>query len=313
MSDLIAKAASCQQSSQQCSAIRLLLEAVEQDLGGFSVRRFLPSNKLAHIGPFIFFDHLGPAIFPPGKGIDVRPHPHIGLATVTYVFSGEILHRDSLGHVQAIRPDEINWMTAGKGISHSERTPPQLRQQEHVLEALQLWVALPEEEQECEPFFTHYDESALPVVAAKGRKIRVMVGEAYGVKSAVKVHSQTLYIEVDLAAGETLNVPDHVAERAVYVISGRLLMQQTVISVHSMAVLTDAKNIELKALDNTRLVIIGGKPLGKRTVWWNLVSSRKDLIEQAKQDWRNRSFPQVPDEDEYIPVPNKSIDAQEEQ
>jgi len=193
MSDLMSKESLCnKKTGAGCSAIKTILEPVDKDLGGFSVRRLLPTKDLPSVGPFIFFDHLGPAVFEPGSGIDVRPHPHIGLATITYVFSGEIFHRDSLGHKQSIRPDEINWMTAGKGISHSERTPPELRQQGHTLEALQLWVALPEADQETEPFFTHYPAEALPQIESAGRRIRVMVGEAYGVKSAVKTHSQTL-------------------------------------------------------------------------------------------------------------------------
>jgi redox-sensitive bicupin YhaK (pirin superfamily) len=223
MSDLISGETSCKQSQKpHCSAITLLLEPVERELGGFSVRRFLPSEKLSHVGPFVFFDHLGPAVFSADEGIDVRPHPHIGLATVTYVFSGEILHRDSLGHVQPIRPNEINWMTAGKGIVHSERTGPEIRMQEHTLEALQLWVALPEEDEETEPFFLHYSERALPFVESDKAKIRVLIGEAFGVASEVKTHSPTLYVEIQLEQGGRIALPDHVQERAVYVVDGQL-------------------------------------------------------------------------------------------
>lgn len=179
MSDPGTGKTACKPSDRDhCSAINLLLEPLERDLGGFSVRRFLPSKKLSHVGPFVFFDHLGPVAFPAGKGIDVRPHPHIGLATVTYLFAGEILHRDSLGHVQPIRPNEINWMTAGKGIVHSERTGSEMRRRGHRLEALQLWVALPEEDEESEPFFSHYDESVLPLVKSDKATIRVLIGEA---------------------------------------------------------------------------------------------------------------------------------------
>jgi len=304
MSDLIAKETSCKQSPQgQCSAIKQLLEPAERDLGGFNVRRFLPSQELANVGPFIFFDHLGPAVFPPGEGIDVRPHPHIGLATVTYVFSGEILHRDSLGHVQPIRSNEINWMTAGKGIVHSERTGPELRKQGHTLEALQLWVALPEEEQQCEPFFSHYDESALPRVEMDKAMLRVMIGEAFGVTSAVKTHSPTLYVEAQLEAGGRIDLPEGVEERAVYVVSGQLKVAESRIVQHEMALFDQTPGIELEATEASRLVIIGGDPLGKRTVWWNLVSSRKDLIDKAKQDWQEKRFPKVPAETEFIPLP----------
>jgi len=304
MSDMFERPASCQRQDRGAGrAIKMCLQAVEKELGGFSVRRFLPSKELANVGPFIFFDHLGPAVFPPGEGIDVRPHPHIGLATVTYVFAGEILHRDSLGHVQPIRPHEINWMTAGQGIVHSERTDPELRQSGHTLEALQLWLALPEEEQECQPFFTHYDESSLPQVELEKAKIRVMIGEAFGVKSAVKTHSPTLYVEVQLEEGGTFSLPENIEELAVYLVSGQVNTAGSCIKQHDMALFDRTDAVELQALEATRLVIIGGKPLGKRTVWWNLVSSRKDLIEKAKQDWIKERFPKVPGETEFIPLP----------
>lgn len=286
------------------SAIKLILDPTDKDLGGFSVRRLLPTKDCPSVGPFIFFDHLGPAVFSAGNGIDVRPHPHIGLATVTYVFAGEVLHRDNLGHVQPIRPNEINWMTAGKGIVHSERTGSEMRQQGHTLEALQLWVALPEEQQQTEPFFIHYDASNLPIIETESTKIRVMIGEAFGVESTVKTHSPTLYVEVQLEAGARISVPDDVEERAVYVVSGRLMAKEITIPVHTMVVFDQTSEIELVATEATRLVFIGGSPLGKRTVWWNLVSSRKDLIEQAKQDWLDGSFPQVPGETEAIPLPD---------
>ena len=305
MSDLIGQQQACKKNTAPgCSAIKQILEPADRDLGGFSVRRLLPSQAVASIGPFIFFDHLGPALFAAGSGIDVRPHPHIGLATVTYVFSGEILHRDSLGHVQPIRPNEINWMTAGKGIAHSERTSPQLRQQGHTLEALQLWLALPEADQQTEPFFSHYDSTALPLLETEKKKIRVMIGTAYGVTSAVRTHSPTLYVEVQLAAGERISVPDSVEERAVYVVSGSLTAEETLLCAHSMAIFDKTIGIELVATAATRLVFIGGTALGKRTVWWNLVSSRKDLIEKAKQDWQAGSFAQVPGETEFIPLPD---------
>jgi len=283
--------------------IKLLLNAAEKNLGGFSVRRFLPGKELASVGPFIFFDHLGPAVFPPGEGIDVRPHPHIGLATVTYVFAGEILHRDSLGHVQPIRPQEINWMTAGRGIVHSERTAPELRRQGHRLEALQLWLALPQADEECEPFFSHYDASALPQVEGDKARIRVLIGSAFGVSSAVKTHSPTLYAEVQLEPGGRITLPDQLEERAVYIMAGQLKTSSCQINQHEMAVFDQTPVVELEALEPTRLVIIGGSPLGKRTVWWNLVASRKELIARAKKDWRDGNFPPVPEETEFIPLP----------
>lgn len=194
-------------------------------------------------------------------------------------------------------------MTAGQGIVHSERTGPETRQQGHTLEALQLWLALPEEEQQTEPFFTHYDASALPQVERDKAKIRVMIGEAFGVKSAVMTHSPTLYVEVLLEQGGRIPLPEDIVERAVYVVSGQLKTKETSLAQHTMAVFDQTSGIELEAIESTRLVIVGGSPLGQRTVWWNLVSSRKDLIEQAKQDWRGKKFPKVPGETEFIPLP----------
>lgn len=286
------------------TAIKVILEPKDKDLGGFSVRRLLPATVMRSVGPFIFFDHLGPAVFPPGEGIDVRPHPHIGLATITYVFEGEILHRDSLGMVQPIRPQEINWMTAGKGIAHSERTPPGLRRTGHTLHALQLWVALPEEEEETDPVFTHYDSDALPLVEVGESSVRVMIGEAYGVRSAVKTFSSMLYVEVTLKAGQQIAVPEPVDERAVYVVSGRLTVKETVIAMHCMAVFDSTPGIEVVAKEDSTLIFIGGTSLGKRLMWWNLVATRKDLLENAKQAWREGSFPKVPGETEFIPLPD---------
>jgi redox-sensitive bicupin YhaK (pirin superfamily) len=304
MSDLIIESVSCKRHQDlPCTAIKVTLEPVEKDLGGFSVRRLLPTSELRSVGPFIFFDHLGPAIFAPGKGVDVRPHPHIGLATITYVFAGEILHRDSLGAVQPIRPNELNWMTAGKGIAHSERTPPDIREQGHTLHALQLWIALPEDQEETDPFFVHYDASDLPKSEEEGCSIRVMVGEAYGLISPVKTHSPTLYVEVALQEGARINLPENVEERAVYVISGQVDARETVITQHTMVVFDKSPGIELVAREESKLVLIGGPPLGKRIMWWNLVSTRTDLLEAAKQAWRDRTFPRVPGETEFIPLP----------
>lgn len=285
------------------SVIKMMLDPKDTDIGGFSVRRLLPATELRSVGPFIFFDHLGPACLPPGQGIDIRPHPHIGLATVTYLFEGEILHRDSLGKVQPIRPHEINWMTAGRGIAHSERTPPEVREQGHTLHALQLWVALPVEDERTAPGFRHYDSTALPLVGDDRRSMRVMIGEAYGVKSAVKTFSSTLYVEVKLKAGECIALPENIEERAVYVISGAVSAQGRDVPQHAMAVFDKAPGIKLRARQDSTLVMIGGAPLGKRMMWWNLVATRKELLEEAKQAWRDGSFPQVPGETEAMPLP----------
>lgn len=305
MSDLLTGEISClNHLDRPCSAIRVILEPRDKELGGFSVRRLLPTSELRSVGPFIFFDHLGPAVFPPGQGIDVRPHPHIGLATITYVFAGEILHRDSLGNVQPIRPRELNWMTAGRGIAHSERTPTELRRQEHTLHALQLWIALPGEMEQGEPFFAHYDQADLPASEDDLCAIRVMVGEAFGLKSAVRTHSETLYLEVDLKQGGTFAVPGHVEERAAYVVSGELAAGNTALPAHTMAVFDRTPEIELVARQDSKLVMIGGAPLGRRIMWWNLVATRQELIEQAKQAWRDRTFPGVPAETEFMPLPD---------
>lgn len=303
MSDLLQQSDSCAGNEGPCPAIKYILEPVEKDLGGFTVRRLLPAAKVRAVGPFVFFDHLGPAWFPAGQGIDVRPHPHIGLATITYLFEGEILHRDSLGSVQPIQPKAINWMTAGRGIVHSERTPPDVRAAGHTLHALQLWVALPEEAEETEPSFSHYDAESLPEAHDTDKSIRVMVGEAYGVCSPVRTWSQTLYVEVNLTAGAKLTLPDDVEEKAVYLVSGASQTMGTHLPLHSMVIFDDTKGVEVVAEKDSRMVIIGGASLGKRTVWWNLVASRKDLIEKAKADWQAGRFPKVPGETEFIPLP----------
>lgn len=304
MSDVFGTDVLCQKgSASPCAAIRTILTPEEKDLGGFSVRRLLPAKEIKAVGPIIFFDHFGPAQFPPGLGMDVRPHPHIGLATITYLFDGEILHRDSLGNIQPIRPAEINWMTAGRGISHSERTPSVLREAGHSLHGLQLWVALPEDSEQSEPDFVHYGAEQIPVVRKEGMSLRLIVGEAWGMISPVKTASPTLYADVQIGQGRVLTVPDQVEERAIYVVDGEAQLQGVTIPCHSMAILDATAEVELTATVDSRLIVIGGKPLGKRTVWWNLVSSRKELIEQAKDDWRTGRFPQVPGETEKIPVP----------
>jgi len=304
MSDLLNTTGSEQQeAASPCAAIRMVLHPEEKDLGGFSVRRLLPADGTKSVGPVIFFDHFGPAQFSPGQGMDVRPHPHIGLATITYLFAGEILHRDSLGNVQPIRPAEINWMTAGRGISHSERTPPALREAGHSLQGLQLWVALPEDSEQGEPDFVHYAAEQIPIVRQQGVCLRLIVGEGWGAVSPVKAASPTLYADAQISQGALLQLPDEEEERAVYVVDGEIQIQGVTIPQHRLALLNAIPGVELTATTDSRLIVIGGKPLGKRTVWWNLVSSRKELIEQAKADWRSARFPQVPNETEKIPVP----------
>ncbi len=287
------------------SGVELIIDARKRDLGGFSVGRVLPSIARRTVGPFIFFDHMGPADFAPGSGIDVRPHPHINLATVTYLFSGEVLHRDSLGSEQVISPGAVNWMNAGRGIVHSERTPPALREQGYHLHGLQLWVALPQEHEESAPAFTHYPKSELPETHVNGATIRVLAGSAYGLTSPVKTYSRLLYVDVELAAGAELVAPDEV-ERALYVVEGNVRCGSEAADAGRMLVLEKGVDVRVHANTPTRLVFVGGDPLdGPRHLYWNFVSSSLERLEQAKHDWRERLFPVVPgDEHEFIPLPD---------
>lgn len=286
-------------------AVELAIEGRPRDLGGFQVRRLLPSVERRLVGPFIFFDQMGPAHFAPGGGIDVRPHPHIGLATVTYLFQGEILHRDSLGSHQTIVPGDINWMTAGRGIVHSERTRPEVRAAGPVLDGLQLWIALPTAHEEAEPEFHHHPGASLPEIERDGARIRVLAGTAFGERSPVHTHSPLLYVDVALPAGRTIQVPREHAERALYVVQGAVVVGAERAVPGRMLVLTPGVDVVLRAEVDTRLVLVGGAPLdGPRHVFWNFVSSSLDRIEQAKAQWRERRFPGVPgDEEEFIPLP----------
>ncbi|MCB1955106.1 MAG: pirin family protein [Rhodocyclaceae bacterium] len=286
-----------------CDAVELVLRPREKDLGGFSVRRLLPTAQRKTVGPWIFFDHMGPADFPAGEGINVRPHPHVNLATVTYLFEGEILHRDSLGSLQPIRPGDINLMVAGRGIVHSERERPEVNSVPHRLHGLQLWLALPEADEEVEPAFHHYPSADIPAVEVGGVPVRVMMGAAYGATSPVRVFARTLYVEAHLQPGQKLSLPD-ADERAIYVAQGALKAQETDIPEHAMAILSNAPGVIVEAAEESRIAIIGGEHMGKRFIDWNFVSSRKERIEQAKRAWRDRRFPVVAgDEVEFIPLP----------
>jgi redox-sensitive bicupin YhaK (pirin superfamily) len=291
------------QTPADCPAVALLIEPRDKDLGGFSVRRSLPTVQRKTVGPWIFFDHMGPAHFPAGQGINVRPHPHVNLATVTYLFDGEILHRDSLGSVQVIRPGDLNLMVAGSGIVHSERERPEHTAQPHALHGLQLWLALPVADEEVAPAFHHYPATEMPSLVVDGVPLRVMIGTAYGVTSPVRQFASTLYVEAQLQPGQSLRVPA-AAERAVYVAEGKLRAGDTVVPEHAMAVLRAGADTALTATAPSRVAIIGGDSVGPRFIDWNFVSSRKDRIDQAKADWRERRFPTVPgDELEFIPLP----------
>lgn len=304
MSNLQAGAAAPCEVSDGTGRVAQLLQPGSRDLGGFSVRRVLPQRGARSVGPWVFFDHMGPAGFAPGQGIDVRPHPHINLATVTYLFEGEILHRDSLGSVQPIRPGDLNLMVAGRGIVHSERSPDTLRAAGHRLHGLQLWHALPEADEETDPEFLHYAADDLPRTMVGDVPVRVMMGAAYGLRSPVKTFAETLYVEANLQAGAQLPLPD-AAERAVYVASGAVEIDGTEVPEHAMAIVCPG-DATVVANADARVAIVGGAPLGERFMEWNFVSSSRARIEQAKADWQAERFPTVPgDEDERIPLPDK--------
>ena len=287
------------------SSITKLLTPHVKDLGGFNARRSLPHDEVMTVGPFIFFDHLGPAVFPPGKGVDVRPHPHINLATVTYLFEGSLLHRDSLGSIQEIHPGAVNWMSAGRGIVHSERSPESDRTNESTLHAIQTWVALPEEQEETEPWFNHYPAEDIPSWSENDVTITLIAGSAWGRTSPVKTASRIIYLDLAFTPGAKLTLPsDQDNERAIYSVTEGLLVDGVELKQHRLALLSDDE-IEISANTQARCVIVGGESLGKRHKWWNFVSSSQERIEQAKSDWQSGKFPQVPEETEFIPLPDE--------
>mgnify|MGYP000501252143 CR=1 FL=1 len=303
-------------SGQRDDSANPLVERViapkEHDLGGFSVRRVLPSAGRRMVGPFIFFDHIGPAEFPPGKGVDVRPHPHIGLATLTWLFDGGLGHRDSLGFDIEIHPGALNWMTAGRGIVHSERTAPATRAAGHRLHGIQSWVALPEHHEETDPAFDHYPADAMPVIEQDGVRMILIAGSAFGETSPARVCSPIVYLQADLQDGARVTLPAEWGERAVYVVEGEAEIGGEVFAYRNMAVLADGADAEVTARGPARLMLLGGAPLGKRTIWWNLVASDPAKIEAAKADWSaaiasgfpaEGRFTLPPDEGEHIPLP----------
>jgi redox-sensitive bicupin YhaK (pirin superfamily) len=287
------------------STIELRIEPQTRDLGEFSVRRALPDKRRQRVGPFIFFDHMGPAAFPPGKGVNVRAHPHIGLATITYLFEGEILHRDSLGYVQRIQPGAVNWMTAGKGIVHSEKVTEEVLASGQRLHGLQTWVALPTEAEEVEPSFEHYPASDIPSVNVGGADIRVVLGSAFGVSSPVRTQSGTLYVEAILEPGQSVDIPE-AEELAVYVVEGTIAVDREFVDARVLAVLAPGASGAITAESSARVMFAGGDALdGKRYIWWNYVSSSRERIEQAKRDWREQRFDAVPGETDFIPLPER--------
>jgi redox-sensitive bicupin YhaK (pirin superfamily) len=292
-------------TARSAASVATVIDARSRDIGGFAVRRLLPSKAQRTVGPFIFFDHMGPANFAPGHGIDVPPHPHIGLATVTYLFEGELLHRDSLGSVQSIRPGDVNWMTAGRGIVHSERTSPEVRRTGSRLHGLQLWVALPTALEDDGPSFVHYAAATLPHVEAAGAHLRVLAGSAYGVASPVRTPSPLFYVDASIPAGVELPLPSEHEERAVYVIEGAICFGPERAEAGRMLVFVRGAPAVLRAEKAARVVLIGGSPLvGDHHIFWNFVSSSRERIEHAKRDWSAGRFPKVPgDETEFVPIP----------
>lgn len=284
-----------------------LLKGHEKDLGGgFMVRRYLPSAIKQAVGPFIFFDHFGPVEVKPEDNHDVRPHPHIGLATVTYLFEGAMDHRDSVGSVQRIEPGAINWMTAGSGIVHSERTPKDLVGVPHRTHGLQLWAALPKAHEEDAPSFSHTPAADIPELEVDGAKVRVLIGSAFGHTSPVRTYMQTLYLDVSLRAGQELALASLPQEAALYPVSGELEIDGRELPLHTMALLDTAAAQRVKAGSAAQFVIIGGEPLdGHRFMMWNFVSSSKERLQQAAEDWDAQRFPRVPGETEWIPLPKK--------
>lgn len=288
--------------------LETLIVPPARDLGdGFHVRRALPAAARRSVGPFVFFDQMGPAALPGGRGLDVRPHPHIGLATLTYLFEGEILHRDSLGTVQPIRPGEVNWMVAGRGIVHSERTPPELRAGGPRLFGIQAWVALPQADEETEPGFFHHGVHELPLRSGNGSRLRLVAGTLFGERSPVRTYSEMFYADAELEPEAELPLPAEHVERAAYVAQGPLEMrgESRGFQAEELLVLKPGVSVVLRAgASGARLILFGGSPLdGPRHVWWNFVSSSAQRIDRAADDWKAARFPRVPGDDEFIPLP----------
>ncbi len=291
---------------RSCNAIDIVIVPRVRDLGGFSVRRALPSARRQMVGPFIFWDQMGPAEFALGEGIDVRPHPHIGLATVTYLFEGEIVHRDSLGSAQVIAPGDVNWMTAGKGIVHSERTAPEWKALPgRRMSGIQSWVALPKAAEEAAPEFFHHGAASLPLIEAEGKRVRVIAGSLFGQTSPVRTFSEMFYADVALDAGAKVPLSAEYQERAIYIASGTVEIAGDRFESGRLLVFRPGDEITVAGIEPGRLLFLGGEPAdGPRHIWWNFVSSSRERIEQAKEDWAQKRFDSVPgDEEDFIPLP----------
>jgi redox-sensitive bicupin YhaK (pirin superfamily) len=287
-----------------CKALETIVVPRPRDLGGFEVRRVLPSSERQSVGPFVFFDQMGPAELAPGSGIDVRPHPHIGLATVTYLFEGTIVHRDSLGRVQSIEPGAVNWMTAGRGIVHSERSDQELRKRRQKLYGIQIWVALPKRHEETGPDFTHYSAELLPEVEGEGKRVRVIAGSLFGKASPVKTLSKLFYADAVCRPGSALLLDNEHEERGLYLVEGTVEIAGQTFEPGRLLVFSSDVEITINPKSAARFVVFGGEPLdGPRHLWWNFVSSSRARIEQAKADWKAGRFAPVPDDSEFIPLP----------
>jgi len=288
-----------------CPPVETVIVPRSRDLGGFDVRRVLPSSRRRMIGPFIFFDQMGPATLKAGTGVDVRPHPHIGLSTVTWLFEGEIMHRDSLGSEQPIRPGEVNWMTAGSGIVHSERTPDALRPDGPRLHGLQTWLALPHKHEETDPAFEHFKADKMPRIEGDGVALTLVAGSGWGKRSPVGVFTETLYADIRIDADANLTLPPEHEERGVYVLGGRVEIDGEPFEPGTMLVLRPGNTVDIRATDAAHVMAVGGESAdGPRHIWWNFVSSSQERIEQAKADWKAGRFAPVPGDDEFIPLPD---------
>jgi redox-sensitive bicupin YhaK (pirin superfamily) len=284
----------------------LRLNPHARDLGGFTVQRLLPAFPTKMIGPFIFFDHFGPIAFAPGEGADVRPHPHIGLATVTYLFEGEMIHRDSLGSVQTIEPGAVNWMTAGRGIVHSERTPPETRVRAHRMHGVQTWVALPKDREMAEPLFSHQPTATLPEIVRPGVTMRLLAGTAFGERAPTPIFSPMFYLAVEMEPGAAIELPPEHEQRGVYVVDREVLVAGEALPAQHCAVLAKDATVRLEATTGARVMVFGGAGMdGDHKIWWNFVASSRALIDAASERWREQRFPPIPGETDFIPLPER--------
>ncbi len=292
------------------SNIGMIIEERAADIGNFMVGRLLPFKQKRSVGPFVFIDHMGPAKLKDYQNLDVDVHPHIGLSTLTYLFEGAIMHRDSLGTELEIQPGAVNWMTAGRGVTHSERTPEYLRVTDKSLHGLQIWVALPKELEECEPSFHHTEANEIPQWEEDNYKIKLIAGEAFGKKSPVPVHSKLYFIEIKSKKGATLTIGDDLyGESALYILEGAIKDGGNRYEPKQILIAKDTKLCHFEMEENTTVYIFGGEPFDeKRIIFWNFVSSRQERIEEAKQNWINNDFPKVANDDTYVPLPDYLID-----